>query len=252
MTLRKGEIILLSVILISLALSLGCYWQLPDKIATGFAGKGASIWFGWANSKARIDADTGWLLFYSHKFFGTFAFSLLMCTLFLPYFAFARFKKRVDDERYKYYDRIIILLFGLLLSFQLFISLWNFGYRWQLEVGKIIIIWFGSILFLLGDVLVHAKPGWCLSWPNKGTLRNEMIWRKAHQTAGNCVKVGACLFTISLFFRWGFIISTVLTIASFVLIYCAVFIPLYPIVARRRLKSLQQNQERGDTKQKSE
>lgn len=245
MRLRKGEIIIIVIILMSLVLSLGCYWLLTDEIATGFAGKGWSMWSGWVNFKTKTDADTGWMIAYSHKFFGTFVFVLLMCVFYLPYFTFTRFKKRANDERYKYYDRPLILLFGWLLLFQIFIAFWNFGYKGQFDLGRIIVVWFGAIFFLFGDIVAHAKPGWLISWKTKATLNNELIWKKTHQTGGKWIKVGVCLFTISLFFRLGLICS----IMSLPLVFGIYYIPIYPIIAGWKLKRLQQKQGKDDTTQ---
>ena len=245
MRLRKGEIVIVAIILMSLALSLGCYWFFPNKIVTGFMGKGWSIWSGGFDTKTIFDADSGWMVSYYHKFFGTFIFVLLMIVIYIPYFAFARFKKRANDERYKYYDRPLILLFGWELFFQIFIAFWNFGHKWQIDLGRIMIVWFGAIFFLFADIITHAKPGWFISWRTKATLNNEFIWKKTHQTGGKWIKIGICLFAISMFFRLGMICS----ILSLPLVYGIYYIPIYPIIAGWKLKRLQQKQGNSDPAQ---
>lgn len=245
MRLRRGEIIIISIILMSLVLSLVCYWLFPDKIATGFAGKGWSIWSGWFDAKTIFDADSGWMVSYNHKFFGTFVFVILMCVFYLPYFAFARLRNRVDDERYKYCDRPLILFFFGLLLFQIFIAFWNFGCKWRLDLIKIMIVWLGTIFFLFGDIVAHAKPGWFISWMSRGTMKNELIWKKTHHTGGTLIKIGVCLFTMSMFFRLGLIGS----IISLPLVFGILYIFIYPIIAGWKIKRLQQKQDKADITQ---
>ena len=186
MKFRWGEKILVAIVFLSLAISLGCYWKLPEQITVGWGGSD------WQPMQS------------GPKFLGTFLFSILMTVLFLPYFLFTRFKKRADDKRYTYYDQLLVWLFAFYFCFQLYVVFWNFGYRIQVRPERLLLPFLGLLFFALGETFAHAEQDWFISLGNRFTRRNKIIWKKTHEAAGKWLKVAgvAGLLGLVLPFRY--------------------------------------------------
>ena len=230
--LRTGEIFIIILELMSFAVSLIFYWALPDKIAVSFSGSGWAVG-GISREFEWIGSDPRWMVGYNAKFFGTFVFNLFMLAIGLVYFIIPRYKNRLFDIRYRYYDRFVIFIFAALLSFQLFIIYWNFVAKWQPDLRGILSILVGAFIFLVGDIIQHSKPGWFFSLSNKW-LTNENVWEKTCRIGGFWMKIGGILFAITLYFKLGLIGSFI----SLPLAYGFLYLIIHPVIAVRRLKKL--------------
>jgi len=216
MKLRKGEIVLIGVLLASFGLSTGCYWKLSGE-----------------SSGALLD-EQGQSL-YGPSFWGTFGPSCGMLVIFIVYWVIPRVLKRAHDIRYRYYDRVMILYLGSILAVQVHILLWNFGYEWPStqrhgEIMTCLIMGIG--FFLLGDTIQNARPGWLISRHGTSVRKSPEIWDKTHRIGGKSFKLAALLALPAMFFPFeecgGFFI-----VLPFV--FGLLFMFLYPIVASRRL-----------------
>ena len=204
---RIGEIILLTLALASLAMSTFYY---PRLVAT------------------------------THHLLKTFGFTLFNLTVFLLYFIVPRLRTKIPDERFKYYDRLMIWVFsfwffGHLIELSNVLARLNFEHSFILAkiYGMTAI---GALFLLLGDTFAHAKPGWFVALPHRGTMRHPHVWEITHANLGKWLKRAglACLPAVILPFKCVFYASLFLASACIVVGYYYYFI--YPHRLYRKLK----------------
>ena len=234
MKLRTGEKILIIILVTSLTVAAAFYSKLPDQMATGFAGKNWSIHIGWSFSDWGTFGvgEDEWMVVYGSKFAGTFLSGLVMSALLLVYFVFPRLRKRAHDLQYAYYDRLFILFFGLLLLFQLFVTFWNLGFKWQPNLGLCLILFSSLSLFLIGDVITHARPGWLFSRKSGYIVKNEDIWNRTHKITGRWVKISAVVWIPGVLLPGAY--GSLLVGPPFC--YALLYMSVYPMIARSKLK----------------
>lgn len=170
MKLRKSEIIVFLIILLSLAVSFYCYPKLPDKIA--------SHW----NYKSEVDS-------YMPKPLGVFLMPVVLFFLFLLFLIMPKIdplKANVDKFR-KYFDGFIIVLFLFMLVIQLQIILWNFGI--EIKPDILFPIGFGTLFFYLGILIGRAQRNWFIGIRNPWTLSSDIVWDKTHKLGGKLLKI---------------------------------------------------------------
>ncbi len=234
--LRRGEIVLIGVLLASFGLSVGCYWKLSGD-TTHYAQppkphKMQPI--DTLHTSGALPEEEGQSL-YGPSFWFTFGPSCVMLVVLIVYWVIPRVLKRAHDVRYKYYDRLLIWYLGTTLALQIHALLSNFGYEWPSTEGHwqiVMCLIMGIGLFLLGDTIQNARPRWLISRHGASVRKSPEIWDKTHRIGGKSLKVAGVLALPAMFFPFeecgGFLIVPPLGFGLF-------FMFLYPIVASRRL-----------------
>jgi len=200
---RKSEIIILGIILLSLIISIYFYPQMPEKMA--------SHW----NAQGQVDG-------YVSKFWGLFLMPFMFIGLALLFVAIPRIDPlKVNIEKFrKFYDIFIILFFVFLLSTHLQIILWNIGI--EISPNAIFPIGLGLLFFYIGILCENAKRNWFIGIRTPWTLSNEVVWDKTHKIGGKLFKIAGVIAPLGVFFQnyaFFFIIIPVIAVSAYTIIY---------------------------------
>lgn len=204
MSMRKSEITILGIILLSFIISIYFYPQMPEKIASHWNGQG------------QVDG-------YMSKFWGLFLMPFIFVGLALLLVAIPRIDPlRANIEKFrKYYDGFIILFFVFMLSihFQLVI-LWNTGI--EISPNVTFPIGFGFLFFYIGILCENAKRNWFIGIRTPWTLSNDVVWDKTHKIGGKLFKIAGVVALFGIFFQkytLFFILVPVILVAAYTIIY---------------------------------
>ncbi|RME29645.1 SdpI family protein [Candidatus Parcubacteria bacterium] len=200
---RKSEIILLAIVIISFIVGIYFYPQMPQKMT--------SHW----NAQGQVDG-------YMQKFWGLFLIPFILVGLVLLFIAIPKIdplKTKIEKFR-KYYDGFIILFFVLMLFIYSWTILWNLG----IKIGPNVIfpIGFGPLFFYIGILCENAKRNWFIGIRTPWTLSNEKVWEKTHKIGGKLFKIAGVIAFIGVFFQsyaLFFILVPVILVAVYTVIY---------------------------------
>src|SRR4030043_1731477 len=138
---RKSEIIILVIILISLALAIYFYPLMPEKMASHWSAHGQ------VND-------------YMPKFWGLFLMPFISIGLFLLFILIPKIdplKENIKKFR-KYFDIFIILIILFLFYLYVLTIFWNIGARFNMV--QFLIPAFGIIFYYAGVLVENAKRNW--------------------------------------------------------------------------------------------
>ena len=165
---RKSELIILGIILLSLGIGFYFYPQMPDMVA--------SHW----NAKGEVND-------YMPKFWGTFLMpivSFFMLLLFMLIPKIDPLKANIEKFR-KYFDSFIVLITIFLFYVYLLSIAWNVGLRF--DMGRLMAPAMGLLFYYCGILIENAKRNWFIGIRTPWTLSSDSVWEKTH-------KIGAKLF----------------------------------------------------------
>jgi uncharacterized membrane protein len=191
------------IILISLALGLFFYEQLPDRMA--------SHW----NASGQVDG-------YSGKGIGVFLIPGVLVFLALLWFVIPKIDpKRKNIEAFRgYYDSffVVLALFFLLVYAQ--ILLWNLGT--EISPNFVMPIGLGILFFYIGVLVENAKQNWFVGIRTPWTLSSEKVWDKTHKLGGKLYKIAGLVSLVGILFMeqaiW-FIIVPVILFSGYLFLY---------------------------------
>ncbi len=196
---NKSAIIVLLIILLSFAIGVYLYPQMPDRLA--------SHW----NTQGEADG-------YASKFWGLFLIPLLSLGLFFLFLVIPKIdplKANVDKFR-KYFDGFMVVFFIFLFYLYLLTILWNVGLRFNMI--QLLSPAFGVLFFYCGIMIENAKRNWFIGLRTPWTLSNEEVWNKTHRVGGQLFKI-AGLIALG-----GFILPD---LALFLILFPALFFTFY-------------------------
>lgn len=200
---RKSEIVILGIILLSFAVALYFYPQMPEEMA--------SHW----NAQGQVDD-------YTSKFWGLFLMPFILVGLGLLFILIPiidPLKANIEKFR-KYYDRFFILFFIFLLSVHFQVILWNLGIK--ISPNVTFPIGFGLLFFYLGILCENAKRNWFIGIRTPWTLSSERVWEKTHKIGGKLFKIAGVIILIGAFFQnyaLFFILAPVILVAVYTIVY---------------------------------
>ena len=203
MNLRKTEIIVVGIALLSFIIGLYFYPQMPAKIA--------SHW----NARGQVNG-------YMSKPWGLFFLPLMLAAIVLLFIAIPRIdplKANIEKFR-RYYDGFIVLFSIFMLSIYFQLILWNVGIK--LSPNTIFPVGIGLLFFYIGILCENAKRNWFIGIRTPWTLSNEEVWKKAHKIGGKLFKVAgiiALLGVLSPNYAVFFILVPAISIVVYVFIY---------------------------------
>jgi len=200
---RKSEIIVFGIILLSFIISIYFYPQMPEKMA--------SHW----NIQGEVDN-------YMPKFWGLFLIPFILIGLSLLFVAIPKIdplKTNIEKFR-KYYDGFIILFSIFVLSIHLQVILWNLG----IKIGPSIFvpIGMGILFFYIGILCENAKRNWFIGIRTPWTLSSERVWEKTHRIGGKLFKIAGVIAFVGIFFQryvLFFILIPIISVAFYTIIY---------------------------------
>jgi len=203
MNMRKSEIIILAIIILSFIVGIYFYPRMPEEMATHWDAQG------------QVD---GYML----KFGGLFLMPFVLVGLALLFIAIPRIdplKENIEKFR-KYYDGFIILLFVFMLSTHFQIILWNIGFK--ISPNVIGPIGLGILFFYLGIVCENAKRNWFIGIRTPWTLSSDVVWDKTHKIGGKLFKIAGVIAFFGIFFQSYaifFILVPVILVVLYTIIY---------------------------------
>jgi uncharacterized membrane protein len=203
MNMRKSEMIILGLILLSFIIGIYFYPQMPEKMA--------SHW----NFQGEVDS-------YISKFWGLFLFPLILIGIALLFFAIPKIdplKANIEKFR-KYYDRFFILFGAFLLWIYLYTILWNLGIVFHISIA--LSPAFAILLYYLGILCENAKRNWFIGIRTPWTLSNEKVWEKTHKIGGKLFKITGLIALLGVFFPkyfLFFIFLPIILVATYTIFY---------------------------------
>ena len=210
---RKSEILILIIILISFVVGIYFYPQVPQKIA--------SHW----NIHGEVDG-------YLPKFWGLFLLPMILVIMFLLFVLIPRIdplKENIEKFR-KYFDWFIIIIVLFLCYLYALVILWSFGSRFNM--AEMLAPAFAVIFYFSGVLIKNAKRNWFIGIRTPWTLSNEIVWEKTHKIGGKLFKISGIIAFIGTFFP---------KISFWLVIVPIVFTVFYTIIYSYFLHKKQQN-----------
>lgn len=178
---KKTEIIILIIILLSFVLSISFYSQMPERMA--------SHW----NFQGEVNG-------YMAKSWGLFLMPIFSIGLFLLFILIPKIdplKKNIEKFR-KYYDQFIVLIIGFMFYIYLLTLFWNVGIRFNM--GQVITPATGILFYYAGILMEKAKRNWFIGIRTPWTLSSDNVWDKTHKMTGKLFKVIALIMFLGIFF----------------------------------------------------
>ncbi len=206
MNMRKSEIVILGLILLSFIVGIYFYLAMPERVA--------SHW----NAQGQVDG-------YMSKIWGLFLIPFILLGLGLLFIAIPRvdrvdpLKAKIDKFR-KYHDGFIILFFIFVLSIHAQVILWNLGIK--ISPNVILPIGLGLLFFYCGILCENAKRNRFIGIRTPWTLSNEKVWDKTHKIGGKLFKITGVVALFGIFFQkytLFFILAPVILVVAYTIIY---------------------------------
>lgn len=199
----KKDWIIVALMILTLAVSLYFYPQLPDRMP--------SHW----NIKGEIDG-------YSNKLFGVLGLNLMNIAFYfmfvlLPFLDpkkdnYTKFRSAYNIIRYTFHLFFIVMQFVIIAS--------SIGYK--VNVGMIVGLGISIMFILFGNVMGKIKHNYFVGIRTPWTLADETVWIKTHRLAAPLWVAGGIAVGILSFFNG--------TIAFIGLIMIICIISIIPIV----------------------
>jgi len=200
---RKINILVSGVILLSFATGIYFYPQVPEKMA--------SHW----NARGEVNG-------YLSKFWGLFLIPFVSSALFLFFLLIPKIDplgENIEEFR-EYYDGFIVLFVLFLSYIHILTLLWNLGYRF--DMGQAIIPSLGFLFFYLGILMENAQRNWFIGIRTPWTLSSEDVWDKTHKLGGKLFKVAGVIAVLGIFFKdyaLLFLLAPILGFTIYLVIY---------------------------------
>lgn len=201
MSMRKSEMIISGLVLLSLIASIYFYSRMPEKIA--------SHW----NVRGEVNG-------YVSKLWGLFLMPFILAGLAGLFAAVPRIdplKANIEKFR-KHYDGFIILFFIFMLSIHFQLILWNLGIK--ISPNATLPVGLGILFFYTGILCENAKRNWFIGIRTPWTLSSDAVWNKTHKVGGKLFKIAGAVALAGVFFR---------SYASFFILVPVILISVYTI-----------------------
>ena len=200
---RRSKIIILGIIILSFAVGIYFYPQMPDKMA--------SHW----NIQGEVDA-------YISRFWGLFLIPIIsigLLALFVLIPKIDPLKENIERFR-KHFDGFIVLIMIFLFYIYFLTVLWNIGIRFNMT--QLMIPALGILFYYCGILVENTKRNWFIGIRTPWTLSNEKVWDKTHRIGGKLFKVTGIIAFLGIFlpkYTIFFVIIPVISIAVYTVIY---------------------------------
>jgi len=203
MKITKGEMAVFGIALAAFLVGACFYPYLPERMA--------SHW----NARGEVDG-------YMSKAWGAFLMPIVILGLGLLFMVIVRIdplKANIAKFR-KYYDGFIILFSVFLFCLNLWMLLWNIGYKFSMNI--VIPIGIGLLIFYLGILCENTKRNWFIGIRTPWTLSSDVVWARTHRIGGILFKAVGIVILAGAFWPayllWFILIPTVL-VSVFLLVY---------------------------------
>lgn len=203
MNVRKSEILILGIALLSFAIGVYYYPQMPEQMA--------SHW----NVRGQVDD-------YLPRFWGLFLIPVTLVGLALLFMAIPRIDPlRENIEKFRrYYDGFVILfmLFMIFIYFQTI--LWSIGIK--ISPNAYIPIAAGLLFVGAGILIENTRRNWFIGIRTPWTLSSDRVWDKTHRMGGKLFKLAGVIAMVGIFFQSCavfFVLIPALLVAAYTVVY---------------------------------
>jgi len=199
MSVRKSEILIVGIALLSFAIGVYYYPQMPEQMA--------SHW----NAKGQVDD-------YLSKFWGLFLIPIALVPLALFFIVFPRIDPlRENIEKFRrYYDGFVILFMVFMVFVYFQTILWNIGIK--LSPNLFLPIGAGIMFIGTGILVENTKQNWFIGIRTPWTMSSESVWDKTHRMAGKLFKIAGVIAIVGILFQ-SYAVYFVLVPAILVAVY---------------------------------
>ncbi len=198
---KKSELIILLIILLSFAVGIYLYPQMPEKMA--------SHW----NISGEVDG-------YAPKFWGLFLMPFVLIGFFLLFILIPKidpFKANFEKFR-KYFDAFMVFLILFFFYLHFLTLFWNLGFRFNFS--QFLSPAFGMLLYCSGFLMEKTKRNWFVGIKTPWTISSERVWDKTHQVGGKLFKISGGVALLGMLFQDYAIFFTVIPVALVSLYLC--------------------------------
>jgi len=171
---KKMKIAAIGVVLLSFAIGIYFYGQVPDIVP--------SHW----NMRGEVDG-------YMPKFWGMFLVPLLMGCCLLLFEAIPRMdplKANIEKFR-KHYERFIVLILLFFLYIYMLSLFWTMGMSFNMT--QALSPAFCILFFYCGILIANAKQNWFIGIRTPWTMSSESVWNKTHRIGGKLFKAAGII-----------------------------------------------------------
>lgn len=200
---KESQTIVLGIILVSLAIGIYFYPQMPEEMA--------SHW----NLEGRVDG-------YVSKPWGLFFVPFLSIGLLLLFLAIPKIdplKENIEKFR-RYYEGVVVLIILFLFYLYLLTISWNLDIRFSMIQALAPAL--GILYYYLGVLTQHAKRNWFVGIRTPWTMSNEVVWEKTHKIGATLIKACGVIAFLGLVFEkfaLYFIVLPILAVAVYTTVY---------------------------------
>lgn len=200
---RKSEIIILGIIVVSSLIGMYFYPRMPGAIA--------SHW----NIRGEVDG-------YMSKFWGLFLMPLISLCLLLLFVLIPKIDPlKANIEKFRnYYDGFIVLMIVFLFYLYLLTIFWNVGLRFNMI--QLLAPAFGILFYYCGILIENAKRNWFIGIRTPWTLSSDKVWEKTHKIGGRLFKITGVVALLGVLFHdyaMLFILMPVILITAYTVLY---------------------------------
>lgn len=199
---RKSEIIIFGIILLSFAIGIYYYPQMPEKLA--------SHW----NAQGQVDG-------YTSKFWGLFLMPIISVGMLLLFILIPRIdplKSNIQQFR-KYFDGFVVLIMVFLFYLYLLTIFWNSGYTFNMIT--FLSPAFAILFYYSGILIENAKRNWFIGIRTPWTMSSNKVWDKTHKIGGKLFKIAGVVTLLAIFFE---------TYAIYIIVVPLIMVSIYTVV----------------------
>ncbi|MEM3555103.1 MAG: DUF1648 domain-containing protein [Candidatus Micrarchaeia archaeon] len=176
---RKSEMVILAVVILSFLLSVYFYPRLPESIA--------SHW----NMFGEADG-------YTQKFWGVLLMPFVLILLLILFILIPKIdplKANIQKFR-EYYENFMVVVALFFLYIHFLMLLWNVDVKFNMV--QLLTPALAVLLYYSGVVTENAKRNWFIGIQTPWTLSSERVWNKTHKLGGKLLKIVALISLIGI------------------------------------------------------
>ena len=193
---------MLGIIIISFAIGIYYYPQMPEKVA--------SHW----NEQGQVNG-------YMSKFWGLFLMPIISVGMLLLFIVIPRIdplRSNIQGFR-KHFDGFVVLIMVFLFYIYLLTIFWNSGYTFNMITLLSPAL---AILFYYTGILIeNAKRNWFIGIRTPWTMSSDKVWEKTHKIGGKLFKIAGVVALLAIFFE---------RFAIFIIVVPVILISIYTVV----------------------
>ncbi len=203
MSVRKSEIIIVGIALLSFAIGIYYYPQMPQEMA--------SHW----NARGQVDDHIS-------KFWGVFLIPFTLVGLALLFMAIPRVDPlRENIEKFRrYYDGFVILFMIFMIGVYLQTLLWNVGI--EISPNAFLPVAAGIMFIGAGILIENTRRNWFIGIRTPWTLSSDRVWDKTHRMGGKLFKIVGVISIVGILFQ-SYAVYFVLIPGILVAVYTVVY-----------------------------